>query len=683
VSRLVLPLVLAVAVACPHRATAAVTLVPGGEVDASPFAGAQHSPALVVDPDDPTRLVLVAGGPAGLFAARSLDGGATWIPLGGDGAIAGTVQPGADPALAWDRYGNLFLAYRTPCPPDSPCPGFGLIQVYVSTDGGSSFVPATAAFMGSNVGRPALATGGHAGSVQGTVWVAYAAGNVIVGRGSVVSGPGVIGPFSLAQTAPDSIGGAAPALAVGPTGDVVLAYLRPGNTQGPADIRVHRDANGTFAGGFDAGVVVATTEFGGMELLPTQPTAGLSASLAFAWDTIRGRLFLVHATEEGAESDDTDVALRVSTDGGITWGAPVRVNDDPPGPSQIMPRVAVDGTTGAVAVAWLDARDDPANVGLRLREAVSLDGGATFTPSVAASLGLTPPVPPVDHGARIALVASPRTLVAAWADAADALGENPDGTAAPDVHVVRTDVVIDCLTDAECDDRDPCNGAERCEATTCVDGADLADGTPCDDGDACTRNDVCAAGGCVGGAAVDCAPCFLCDPAVGCTARPSDACRPAGGSRASTLRLTRRRGGRLHWTWRGDGAAGEFGSPKATTEYEFCIFDGVGGAPRLAFADILPPASICAHRPCWSATRRGFRFQDRAPTPQGVADLSLRRRRGRTTIAAAGHGRDLDLPALPLGTDPGVTVQLRSSAGMCWESRHVAPVRNDGQRFRD
>ena len=56
-----------------------------------------------------------------------------------------------------------------------------------------------------------------------------------------------------------------------------------------------------------------------------------------------------------------------------------------------------------------------------------------------------------------------------------------------------------CGADADCDDGDPCNGAEMCEVVTgtCLPGLPV-DGIACNDGDACTVADTCQGGVCAG-----------------------------------------------------------------------------------------------------------------------------------------------------------------------------------------
>ena len=83
-----------------------------------------------------------------------------------------------------------------------------------------------------------------------------------------------------------------------------------------------------------------------------------------------------------------------------------------------------------------------------------------------------------------------------------------------------------CVTDADCDDGNPCTD-ETCPAGTCV---VVFNTDPCDDGDACTTADTCASGLCVGGAPPNCDDSNVCtddscDSVLGCVnANNTDAC---------------------------------------------------------------------------------------------------------------------------------------------------------------
>jgi hypothetical protein len=75
-----------------------------------------------------------------------------------------------------------------------------------------------------------------------------------------------------------------------------------------------------------------------------------------------------------------DVLLSRSVDGGNTWSAPMRVNDDPAGSpvDHFWPALAVD-KTGKVVVAFADRRRDPRNFLIDVFLAQSEDGGQGFS----------------------------------------------------------------------------------------------------------------------------------------------------------------------------------------------------------------------------------------------------------------------------------------------------------------
>ncbi len=75
---------------------------------------------------------------------------------------------------------------------------------------------------------------------------------------------------------------------------------------------------------------------------------------------------------------DHDVKFSRSTNGGLNWSTPIRVNDDPAGKEQFFPWMAVDQTNGHIYIIFYDRRnysDNQTDVYL----ARSTNGGASFT----------------------------------------------------------------------------------------------------------------------------------------------------------------------------------------------------------------------------------------------------------------------------------------------------------------
>ncbi|HEV8479630.1 MAG TPA: FlgD immunoglobulin-like domain containing protein [Candidatus Eisenbacteria bacterium] len=85
----------------------------------------------------------------------------------------------------------------------------------------------------------------------------------------------------------------------------------------------------------------------------------------------------------GAARDTRDILVSRSTDGGATWGAPQRVNDDPAGLENRRPFVGVN-SSGQVTAYWHDSRLAGLGSSASLTNifgTVSRDGGATWSPN--------------------------------------------------------------------------------------------------------------------------------------------------------------------------------------------------------------------------------------------------------------------------------------------------------------
>jgi hypothetical protein len=86
----------------------------------------------------------------------------------------------------------------------------------------------------------------------------------------------------------------------------------------------------------------------------------------------------VNWTDKRSGAGDADIWLAKSTDGGATWSAPRRVNDDSPGRNQFFNYMTVDQVTGKICIIFYDRRNySDARTDVYL--AISDDGGDTFT----------------------------------------------------------------------------------------------------------------------------------------------------------------------------------------------------------------------------------------------------------------------------------------------------------------
>jgi hypothetical protein len=98
----------------------------------------------------------------------------------------------------------------------------------------------------------------------------------------------------------------------------------------------------------------------------------------------RGHIYLLCSA--GPANSPTDIMFSRSADGGLTWSAPRRLNDDPParrawhwfGTMSVAPN-------GRIDVCWNDTRSDTNNSISELYYAFSRDGGVTWSSNLAVS----------------------------------------------------------------------------------------------------------------------------------------------------------------------------------------------------------------------------------------------------------------------------------------------------------
>jgi hypothetical protein len=102
----------------------------------------------------------------------------------------------------------------------------------------------------------------------------------------------------------------------------------------------------------------------------------------------RGRLY---ATWLDVEDGRYQVMSAASADGGSTWSAPVRVNDNRNETDASNPGIAVSGD-GVVGISWNDRRGDPTDRCYQLFFAASVDGASTFSANRRIGEGFTCPI---------------------------------------------------------------------------------------------------------------------------------------------------------------------------------------------------------------------------------------------------------------------------------------------------
>jgi hypothetical protein len=105
-----------------------------------------------------------------------------------------------------------------------------------------------------------------------------------------------------------------------------------------------------------------------------------------------GNIYLLCSVDKFTNSDPCDVMFVRSTDGGLNWSTPVRVNDDIGNNAYQWFGTMSVAPDGRIDVIWLDTRGNLGTVNSALYYSYSLDEGVTWTPNVRLSETFNPHV---------------------------------------------------------------------------------------------------------------------------------------------------------------------------------------------------------------------------------------------------------------------------------------------------
>lgn len=358
------------------------------------------NPNIVVTGANDYRMVTVFGDSwVGFYVSD--DGGATWfntmVPgFGSDTSTAGLASPllgldgSGDPVVRFDASGNLYVAgiafnrnfdqedlfldnvayvakynytpgtpggVSTPNSAANP-PNFTYASTTIVDRGAVGFaVPNQPwGFAGKFVDKEWMEIDNNPGSpCFGNVYYTYTKFTGVAGAFPIVFSRSTDGGDTFSEPKPVSQKGKDGTLAtqgsniaVAPDGTVFVAY----RTFGPSSLQVVRSGN--CGKTFDKPVVAANfLDMIGVGLTFRTPS--------FAWiaadDMDPNTVYIVFTSRIDAASLDSDIYVARSTDGGFTWEAPVRVNNDATSKYQFWPAIAV--SNGALHVVWYDFRNSP------------------------------------------------------------------------------------------------------------------------------------------------------------------------------------------------------------------------------------------------------------------------------------------------------------------------------------
>ncbi len=333
---------------------------------------AANEPSIAIDPTNPMRIVIgwrqfdtIANDFRQAGVAYSHDSGQTWTKS--------TLTPGffrSDPVLGADNAGNFFY---------SSLPNLNTVEVFKSIDGGVTWAAPVYSFGGDKQWMTVDRSGGIGDGFIHQIWNIQF--TCCAGRDFTRSiDGGASFPTAYGLPLPSMKWGT---LDVGPDGILHFGGSNLGQT-GHLTVRCTNCNNGAAAPLFTA---AQSVNLGGTASVSVGPNpAGLLGQVWIATDhstgPTQGNVYMLGSVNPPG-SDPLDVMFIRSTNGGVNWSAPVRVNDDPQSATsyQWFGTMSV-APNGRIDVVWNHTSADPTTT---LRYSYSTDAGATWAPSVAVS----------------------------------------------------------------------------------------------------------------------------------------------------------------------------------------------------------------------------------------------------------------------------------------------------------
>lgn len=345
---------------------------------------AANEPSIAFDPNDPNKIAIgwrqfdnIGNSFRQAGFAFSIDAGETWT-------FPGVIEPGvfrSDPVLRSDRNGNFFYNSLTSSSGDYWC------NVFKSEDGGANWDLGTFAQGGDKQWMSVDQTDGVGSGNIYAHWTSYY--SICQPYNFTRSVDGNLSYEDCSSIPNDPYWGTT---FVGPNGDLYICGADWGG------FRVAKSSNAKdptqFVTWDYTSYVSLDGEMSAFAGNQSPNPGGLMGQAIISMDSSggpgNGYLYLLASVARSSNSDPLDIMFARSTNGGLTWDAPVRVNDDPTtiayqwfGTMSVAP----DGRIDAV---WLDTRDNPFSVNSALYYAYSLDQGQTWSQNVKLSESFNP-----------------------------------------------------------------------------------------------------------------------------------------------------------------------------------------------------------------------------------------------------------------------------------------------------
>jgi hypothetical protein len=345
-----------------------------------------EEPSIVINPKDPGQVM--AGANIDLYY-RSTDAGLTWQ----EGTLTSSFGVYGDPCLIADTAGNFYYFHLS-----NPVIGNFVDRIVCqkSTDGGMTW--SDGSFMGLNGTKVQDKEWAVVDPLTNNIYVCWtqfdvygtnnpADSSIILFSKSIDGGLSWSPAKRINRIAGDCIDsdntveGAVPA--TGPNSEVYVTWA------GPAGLVFNRSLDQGEIW-LDTNIFISNIPGGWDYAIPGIYRAnGFPVTCCdLSNGPFRGNLY-VNWSDQRNGTIDTDVWFVKSTDGGLTWSARKRVNDDPPGKQQFFTWMTMDQKTGFIYIVFYDRRAYTSNA-TDVYMAISRDGGETFQNFKVSESSFTP-----------------------------------------------------------------------------------------------------------------------------------------------------------------------------------------------------------------------------------------------------------------------------------------------------
>lgn len=346
---------------------------------------------IAINPANPQQL---AAGANINYYYRSNDGGTTWA----EERLTSSFGVYGDPCVIFDAQGSLYYGHLSN-PPAALGNFLDRIVVQKSMNGGATWN--NGAGIGLNPPKDQdkewLAADMTASPFRNNLYIAwtefdrYGSANAndssrILFSRSTDLGQTWSQPVKVSDVSGDcvdgdnTVEGAVPA--VGPNGEVYLAW------SGPLGIMFDQSTDGGVTFGQDRFVAAQPGgwdfEVAGIYRANGLPITACDVSAS----KYRGNIYVTWSDQRQG-SDNTDIFLIKSTDGGQTWGPVKQINDDATNRHQFFVWMTVDQITGNLYFVFYDRRRTAGNA-TEVYVAKSTDGGETFVNFNVSATPFTP-----------------------------------------------------------------------------------------------------------------------------------------------------------------------------------------------------------------------------------------------------------------------------------------------------